>query len=723
MKTDAGKTKAQLIEELDRLRQHVARLEAPQGAPERSAVSLHRSEERYRLLFETNGSFTVCVAPDFRILEFNQEAERLSGWQREEVLGQDYRRLILPKADWNAAEAAMDQLFAGTPIRNFEHCICTKTGEKRTLLWNVTRLLDPAGYPIQLIATGQDITEHKRIQAALQTSEERYRITSQSISDFAFSYQVSPDGSYLMEWLTDSFTKLTGFAVEELVGKPNILGSYIHPDDLKRVVEVIQTLKPGAVNLTELRLRTKSGGYRWVGSYSQTVVGKEEGSVQIYGACQDITERKRAEIARQHAHDNLERRVIERTVALARANDQLRAEITEREQAEKALRKSEEHYRAVVEDQTELICRFTPDTQLTFVNDAYCRYFDTSREDLLGRSFLPLLPEEERPAARAHAASLSTHPRLTSYEHTVLAANGEVRWIQWTGHALLDERGNVVECQWVGRDITQQKRLEEKLRAGENLIATGRMAAGVAHEINNPLAGIKNAFSLIKDAVPHNHPHFAFVGRIDKEIDRIADIMRQMYDLYRPQADVPHQFQIVPVMQDVLSLLSPDAQKYGVTLVLDPPSPLVQATLPESSLRQVLFNLIKNAIEASPPGQEVRITLACARDNLSLTVIDQGSGISADIHARIFEPFFSTKKEETYTGMGLGLSISYSLVQAMGGELTFESVPDEGTVFRMTLPLVTQANEITLNGEQALVPPGPSVPSGPSVSSGPSVNS
>ena len=73
--------------------------------------------------------------------------------------------------------------------------------------------------------------------------------------------------------------------------------------------------------------------------------------------------------------------------------------------------------------------------------------------------------------------------------------------------------------------------------------------------------------------------------------------------------------------------------------------------------------------------------------------------------------------------MGLGLSISYSLVQAMGGELTFESVPDEGTVFRMTLPLVTQANEITLNGEQALVPPGPSVPSGPSVSSGPSVNS
>ena len=1206
METDAGKTKAQLIEELDRLRQRVVQLETPEGAQDRSAASLHKSEERYRLLFETTGSFTVCLAPDFRILEFNHEAERLSGWKREEILGQDYRKLFLPKADWDAVEANMDQVLAGTPTRNFENCICTKTGKKRTLLWNVTRLLDPDGYPIQTIATGQDITERKRIEAALQESEERYRITGQSISDFAFSYQVSPDGtfviewltdsftkitghavedlvgkpnilasyihpddlgrvveavqtlkpgtvnitelrlrtkggeyrwlgsyaqavvgkeegavqiygasqditerkrieaalqeseeryritgqsisdfafsyqvspngSYVLEWLTDSFTKLTGYAVEELVGKPNILGSYVHPDDFKRVVETIQTLKPGAVDLTELRFRTKGGGYRWLGSYTQTVAGKEEGYVQIYGACQDITERKRAEdelreseeryrslvdmspdaiyvhtggkivyintagtqlfggkspqdlvgrevldfihpdywdsdrqhvssiekyqsaslverkmirldgqvieveaagslvayqgqsaiqvvardvterkrgeealrtqalvleemsegvtmlgedgiiaftnpawdamfgyrageligqhasvfnhppeeadhiaqriiaslqehgawegevhsrkkdgspfltyarlkalelnhqkfwvsvqqditeskqaeealrtseerfrtlaaaapvgiyqadgqgvtlytnpmwqqisgqtleetlgfgwlqaIAReereavgaewqqslqgnhqfsleyrvvrpdgevrwvhsqatairsetqgellgyvgtvvditerkraetalQQAHDELEQRVVERTGALALANDQLRAEIIEREQAEKALRKSEEHYRAVVEDQTELICRFTPDTQLTFVNDAYCRYFDKSREDLLGRNFLPLLPEKERPAARAHIASLTTHPRVISDEHSVIAANGEARWMLWTDRALLDEHGNVVEFQSVGRDITERKQLEEKLRVGEQLIATGRMAAGVAHEINNPLAGIKNSFLLIKDAVPQNHPHYAFVGRIDKEIDRIANIVRQMYDLYRPQADVSHQFQIVPVVQDVLSMLTSQAQKYGVTLILAPPTRPIQATLPESSLRQVLFNLIKNAIEASPQGREVRTTLACTSESLSLAVIDQGKGISADIRTQIFEPFFSTKKEETHTGMGLGLSISYSLVQAMGGELTFESGPDEGTVFRMTLPLIAQASEIILSGELASI--------------------
>ncbi len=121
-----------------------------------------------------------------------------------------------------------------------------------------------------------------------------------------------------------------------------------------------------------------------------------------------------------------------------------------------------------------------------------------------------------------------------------------------------------------------------------------------------------------------------------------------------------------------------------------------------------MFNFIKNAIEASPQDREVRTTLACASENPSLAVIDQGSGISANIRTQIFEPFFSTKKEQTHTGMGLELSISYSLVQAMGGELTFENVPDEGTVFRMTHPLVAQAGEMTLNGEQVSLSSGPS---------------
>ena len=550
----------------------------------------------------------------------------------------------------------------------------------------------------------RDVTERKQAEIALRESEERFR-TLASSSPIGI-YQADCQGVSL--YTNPMWQQISGLTFEENFGSGWLQA--IAQEDREAVAAEWQQCLQGSREFSpEYRVVRPDGEVRWVHSQAAAIRSETQELLGYVGTVVDITERKRAEIALQHAHDELEQRVVERTVALARANDQLRAEITERGQAEKALRKSEEHYRAVVEDQTELICRFTPDTQLTFVNDAYCRYFNKSREALLGQSFVTLLPEQERPAAHAHITSLITHPQLMSDEHTVIAANGGVRWMQWMDRALLDERGNVVEFQSIGRDITQQKRLEEKLRAGENLIATGRMAAGVAHEINNPLAGIKNAFLLIKDAVPHNHPHYAFVGRIDKEIDRIANIVRQMYDLYRPQADVPHQFQIVPVMQDVLSLLSPNAQKYGVTLVLDPPSPPVQATLPESSLRQVLFNLIKNAIEASPHGQEVRITLACVRDSLSLAVIDQGSGISADIRARIFEPFFSTKKEQTYTGMGLGLSISYSLVQAMGGELTFESVPDEGTVFRVTLPLVVQASKITLNGEQALVSSGPSV--------------
>jgi PAS domain S-box-containing protein len=137
------------------------------------------------------------------------------------------------------------------------------------------------------------------------------------------------------------------------------------------------------------------------------------------------------------------------------------------EEAVHVAQRSEQRYRAVVEEQTELICRFLPDTILTFVNSAYCRYFGRRSEELLGQSFLSLVPEVERQAAAAHIASLLENPRIVLHEHAVIAGGGELRWQQWTDRAILDDHGHVIEFQSVGRDITERKRADETLRRSE----------------------------------------------------------------------------------------------------------------------------------------------------------------------------------------------------------------------------------------------------------------
>jgi len=134
---------------------------------------------------------------------------------------------------------------------------------------------------------------------------------------------------------------------------------------------------------------------------------------------------------------------------------------------ERRLRESEARYRAVVEDQTELICRFRPDGTLTFVNEAYCRYFGKKREELIGHSCMPLIPEEDQEIVREQFASLSLENPTVTYEHRVAARNGEVRWQQWSDRAIFDEQNCIVEYQSVGCDITERVRAEEALRESE----------------------------------------------------------------------------------------------------------------------------------------------------------------------------------------------------------------------------------------------------------------
>jgi PAS domain S-box-containing protein len=142
-------------------------------------------------------------------------------------------------------------------------------------------------------------------------------------------------------------------------------------------------------------------------------------------------------------------------------------DITKSKQAEKALKESENRYRAVVEGQTEMICRFLPDGTLTFVNEAYCRYFDKGREELIGHKFMPLIPESDREKVFENISSLNPNNPIITHEHQVLAHKGELCWHKWTNRAIFDDQNNLMEYQAVGWDITHRKQAEEALRESE----------------------------------------------------------------------------------------------------------------------------------------------------------------------------------------------------------------------------------------------------------------
>lgn len=160
---------------------------------------------------------------------------------------------------------------------------------------------------------------------------------------------------------------------------------------------------------------------------------------------------------------------LQRELRSARARiKKLEAVEDHRQKAEEALRKSKERYRAVVEDQTELISRCLPDYTLTFVNSAYCRYFGKSRQELLGTNFFPNIPKSDRPFILKQFSSFSPSRPVATYEHQIIAAKGRLRWQQWSSRAIYSDSGKLLEIQSVGRDITERKTAELGLQASEN---------------------------------------------------------------------------------------------------------------------------------------------------------------------------------------------------------------------------------------------------------------
>jgi PAS domain S-box-containing protein len=381
----------------------------------------------------------------------------------------------------------------------------------------------------------------------------------------------------------------------------------------------------------------------------------------------------------------------------AELHQQLQTELAERKQVEEALRQSEARYRAIVEDQTELICRFKPDGTLTFANDAYCRYFNKERSDLIGQKFLPTMPSQDRELISQNFRSLSQGHPINTYEHRIILPSGEIRWQQWSDRAVFDEHGNFIECQAVGRDITKLKQAEadigmalEKERELSKLRSD--VVSLVSHEFRTPLTIIQSSAELLKQ-YHHGWPeerklnHF---GRIVSAVKHMTQLLDDVLTIGKAEAGqlkfVPSSIDLIAFCGDIVENLElSTSSQHTIDFVRQ--CDRIEAQMDEKLLGHILTNLLSNAIKYSPEGGRIRFDLLCTSASAVFRIKDAGIGIPAKDIEKLFESFRRASNVGMIPGTGLGLAIVKKCVDLHRGQIAVESELGVGTLFTVTLPL------------------------------------
>jgi signal transduction histidine kinase len=236
--------------------------------------------------------------------------------------------------------------------------------------------------------------------------------------------------------------------------------------------------------------------------------------------------------------------------------------------------------------------------------------------------------------------------------------------------------------------VTDRANLEEQLRLSEKMAAIGLLAAGVAHEVNTPLTGISSFTQMLLERSEPDDPRTQLLEKIERQTFRAAKIVNSLLNLARPSGGDTGPVDLNGVIGDILSLLEHQFKLGHVQVRKDLAKPALVVRGVEYKLQQVFLNLFLNARDAMPKGGWLTVATRVEDGTAVIEVADTGVGIPADHLGRIYDPFFTTKPEGR--GTGLGLSVTYGIVQEHGGSLTCESQPGQGTRFRLVLPIIEQ---------------------------------
>lgn len=450
------------------------------------------------------------------------------------------------------------------------------------------------------------------------------------------------DAKGIITFVNDKFQEISKYSEEELLGhNHSIINSGYHPKPF--FTELWQTITKGRTWKGEICNRAKDGSLYWVDT---TIVPfMANGKPYQYIAIRtDITARKQAE-----------------------------------ENVKESLKEvSDIHYAL---NQSSIVAFTDARGTINQVNNKFCAISGYSREELIGQNHSILNSGYHPKAFFADLWKTIASGRVWKGEVRNRAKEGSYYWVDTTIIPFLGMDGKPYQYLAIRNDITERKKTEEALHRQDKLAAVGQLAAGVAHEIRNPLTSMKGYAEFLQ-LDENDSERQEFLDIILDEIERVNDIVEDFMVLAKPQIVNLETKNIVPVVQNVLSLLEFEARKRNVHLHFDSKEEHILVSCDENRLKQVFLNFLKNGMDAMPNGGNLHVGVELREGEVQISIVDTGVGIPEDKLKRLGEPFYTTKK----TGNGLGLMVSFKIIESHNGRILVESELNKGTSFSIVLP-------------------------------------
>lgn len=473
-------------------------------------------------------------------------------------------------------------------------------------------------------------TNLKDIKAALDAS------TIVAITD--------PKGNIV--YVNDKFEEISKYTKEEIIGKNHrILNSGYHSKEFFR--DLWTTIQAGKIWRGEIRNKAKDGSFYWVDTTIVPFMNKKGKPVQYIA---------------------------------------IRSDITQRRQAEKSLLESTKEVQDITFalNQSSIVAITDAKGRITTVNDKFCEISKYSREELIGQDHRILNSGYHSKEFFKNLWKTIGSGEVWKGEIRNKAKDGTYYWVDTTIVPFLNEQGKPYQYLAIRNDITERKKQEEVLHRQDKLAAVGQLAAGVAHEIRNPLTSMKGytEFLQLDESDPER---LEFLNIILDEIERVNTIVEDFMVLAKPKAVELEEKNVVPLIKNVVSLLEFEARKKNVRLHFNCNQEIIQIECDENRLKQVFLNFIKNGIEAMPNGGDLHVKTMIHDNNVQISIQDSGVGIPKEKLKKLGEPFFTTKKN----GNGLGLMVSFKIIESHNGKVFVESEPNKGTTFNILLPAKT----------------------------------
>jgi len=593
-------------------------------------------DDDFRLLFdESPRPMWVMDRETLRFLEVNEATCATYGWSREELLAMTVRD-IRPPDEIPRLQRAMAEMTRErqTLIRSSRHM--HKDGRTLEVQLDIRRLKFRGRDASIVVVT--DITGVGEV-------ERRFRMLIEHSADGA----ALVDEKGIIRYMSPGAERMLGLAPGERVGES--AADDTHPDDVK----LLAPAPPGATGTYIVRVRHHgTGAWRWIEATTTNMVG--DLSVRAY-------------------------------VSSFR-------DVTKRIEAEQSLRRSETNFRTLIE-RTPTLVIVHREGIIRYVNPAIASALGyDSADELVGKPIIDLVHPDDRAAVRARMEHTARKGGGAPGPARMMRRDGG--YIETEGEGvLLDFDGkpsNVV----LGRDVTERNEMFARMAVADRLVSVGTLAAGVAHEINNPISWVVSNLAVIADELPalvrgESRLSLAeietLVADAREGTARVSAIVRDLRALSRSDEETTAPVDVAAVLVSSVKMATNEARhRARLVTSIDPALPRVRGNA--SRLGQVFLNLLVNAAQAIAEGRaaenEIRVRAHARNGSVVVEVEDTGAGIPPSVLGRIFDPFFTTKP--IGVGTGLGLSISHEIVRSLGGTIAVESVPGSGSTFRVTLP-------------------------------------